>query len=339
MRKRWNMLHLALLLAVIGSMAFVRPVCAQQGNLRVLPDDLEGRYDITEHMVAVEALVVEINEERTRDLGLNFGYTQGDNSSIIDGADVDLGPRFSPVQVPVLIKGLPSQLGGQTDVDFTGTTPGGKLPGLGVSLVGMNVGTGEVSAKLRAMLNTGDAAIRTRPIGTALHNTPLLIRTVDRIPFQNVNTGKNRPIVDEKDVGVTLDVTPRIVSLKPGVVDLNIRNLEVSSVASFITTQKVDRPVFSTSKTNTRVQLGEGETFVIGALKTRRDVHSEDQIPLLGSIPLIGLFFSSQEDLERNSDVLFFITPYILRPGENFLLPYDFKHQKALGLEARAVNR
>jgi type II secretory pathway component GspD/PulD (secretin) len=134
-------------------------------------------------------------------------------------------------------------------------------------------------------------------------------------------------------VGVLMEATPEIVSLRPGVATLDITKLEVSAVSTFFTTKNVDRPVFAKSATKTKVTLADGETFVVGGLKTRRTEHNEDRVPILGDIPLLGLLFRSQMDIERNLDVLFFITPCILAPGENFLLPYDFKNQEALGVK------
>lgn len=304
---------------------------------------LELKDDPNVHMVAVEALVVEINEERTRDLGITYSGNQmrtvstpgaapgaaptvisTDGSGIIDGGLINLGRALSPVQVPVLLKGA----GGQNQV---GLDP--RMPGLGISLTGMNVGSGVIAARLRALLNTGDATIRTRPVAVALNKTPVRIETVNEVPVQSI-IGGGQLNVEFRKVGVLMEVTPEIISLRPGVTTLNISRMEVSSVASLLTTRNVDRPVFTRSAAQqTKLTLATGETFVFGGLKTRRTEHTEDRVPILGSIPLLGLLFRSQHDVERHYDVLFFITPYILSPGENFLLPYDFKHQKALGVQ------
>jgi type II secretory pathway component GspD/PulD (secretin) len=118
-----------------------------------------------------------------------------------------------------------------------------------------------------------------------------------------------------------------------GVVTLEIDRLEVSSVSSFITQENIDRPVFNSSETSTKVTLNEGETLIVGGLKTRRVTKFEERVPILGSIPVLGWFFKSVEDVERDVDVLFFITPHILAPGENFLIPADFNNRFALGIE------
>lgn len=299
------------------------------------PQELAIRDNVNYHMVAIEALVVEVNEDRTRDLGLSYGFNEvarpdGTTPGIINGADIRMGRALSPVRVPVL---LPGQAGTDNGIGFQN-----HLPGLGITLQGMNVSTGVISARLRALMDTGDAAIRTRPVAVALNKTKVTIEAVDEIPYQNV-ANNNALIISNDKVGVKMYVTPTIVGLRPGVAQLNIENIEVSSVSQYMTTNNIERPVFNKSATSTMVTLGEGETFVVGSLKSRQKVHYEDRVPILGHIPIIDWFFSSKQDKEANVDVLFFVTPHILSPGENFLLPFDFKNQKALGIEDAGLSK
>lgn len=315
-------------LAVAGLLLAGAPAGAQEPAPQPTPSELAIRDDVNYHMVAIEALVVEVNEDRTRDLGLSYGFNEvarpdGTTPGIIDGADIRMGRALSPVRVPVLIPGAAGTDGG---IGYES-----RMPGLGISLQGMNVGAGVVSARLRALLDTGDAAIRTRPVAVALNRTAVEIQSVDEIPYQNVHTN-NALIISNEKVGVKMKVTPTIQGLRPGVTELNIENIEVSSVSQYITTKNIERPVFNKSATSTKVTLSEGETFVIGSLKSRQQVHIEDRVPLLGRIPIISWFFSSKQDSEASVDVLFFVTPHILSPGENFLLPFDFKNQRALGI-------
>lgn len=106
-----------------------------------------------------------------------------------------------------------------------------------------------------------------------------------------------------------------------------------------MTLQNVDRPVISLSRTHTKITLREGETFVVGGLKTRRTMVQEDKVPILGDIPFIKWLFTSRREVVRNMDVLFFITPSILEPGENFLLPYDFENREFLGANLPKLDR
>jgi type II secretory pathway component GspD/PulD (secretin) len=301
----------------------------------VIPSDVIYQDDPDLHMVAVEALVVEVNEERTRDLGLEWGFSTLDtatvnSSSVVDGANFTLGRSLGAVRVPVL---MDETIEGLTRVGFED-----RLPGLGITLVGMDVDAGVVSARLRALLDEGEAAIRTRPIAVALNNTIVSIETTDQVPVMDLNE-KGVLSVRYENVGVRMEVLPVIKNLRSGEVNLEIHNVEVSSVSSYVTEQNVNRPVFNTSKTSTNVTLREAETFIIGGLKSRRISKRENRVPLLGWIPLVGLLFRSQEDVILNRDVLFFITPHILKPGENFLLPFDFNNQSFLGVETHPSGR
>lgn len=311
------------------------PAAAIQASTAKPPkpsDPVTIQDDRNLHMVAVEALVIEVNEERTRDLGLHFGYNQAtagegnkvtEGSGIVQGIDTTLGRELGKVSVPALV----NQANGRTGISSTQ-----RLPGLGISLVGMNVDGGAVAAQLRALLTAGDATIRTRPIAVGLNGSSMHIETVNEVPTLLINSARQLN-VDFRKVGVLMEVTPIIESLRPvPVATLDITRLEVSSVSNFITTRNVDRPVFTRSATTTKITLAAGETFVVGGLKTRRTVHLEDRVPILGDLWVIGRLFRSRQDIERNMDVLFFITPYILPPGQNFLLPFDFKNQRALGI-------
>ena len=87
-----------------------------------VPAELAIRDDPDYHMVAIEALVVEVNEDRTRDLGLSYGFNEiagpdGTTPGIINGADIRMGRALSPVRVPVLLPG------------GAGTDGGGRRPG------------------------------------------------------------------------------------------------------------------------------------------------------------------------------------------------------------------
>ncbi|VGO21318.1 type II secretion system protein GspD [Pontiella sulfatireligans] len=294
-----------------------------------IPEKMRYKNKLDWHMVAIEALVVEVNEERTRQLGFTYGLSQTSDSSSLDGANVSLGSqKLGLTSVPLLA----TSPDGSTSISFAD-----RMPGLGISLSGIDVDSSVVAAQLRMLLDRGEAVIRTRPIGVALNKTEVSIETVDEIPYVDLDS-KGKLVVAKKAAGVKLKVTPTIVPDHPGAVTLDISNIEISTASSFITLQNINRPVLNVSKTHTKITLREGETFIIGGLKTRRKAIEEDRIPILGRIPMIKWLFTSRNEVERNMDVLFFITPNILAPGENFLLPYDFKNQEPLGLN-ESTNR
>lgn len=284
----------------------------------VLDRHPEWQTDEKAHMIAIEVLIVEVNEEKTRDLGLKYGYARTDVEKIVEGADVVLGSPLAPVQLPA----FSSDALGQTKVGFTN-----HLPGLGVNLVGMDVGGGVVSARLRALLDQGQARVTARPIVLALHDSEALISVGSEMPYQDFNVVAGyitMPDVKFETVGIKMQIKPRIIDLKAQSVELNITNIEIGSVSNFITTQNVDRPVFNKADTRTKVTLKAGETFQISGLKAERKSSVREGIPYLMDIPLMGALFSSRKEVASGVDILFFVTPHIIPPGQNMLVPFDF---------------
>lgn len=289
----------------------------------------EWRGNADVYMVAIEGLVVEVNEDKTRDLGLHYGFNNNDGiGKVMQGADVLLGRPLTQVQVPTFT-------GNQQGITSTGFQP--RLPGLGVTLAGMNVGGGVLSARLRALLDQGEARITTRPIVLARNGTSSSIHVGSTVPYQDVVVATGLPIVSEHEVGVNLELTPTI-DLPKQTVKLDIKQVEVSSVSNFVTTQNVDRPVINKSDTRSNVTIPSGETYQLSSLKGRRTREIREGIPFLMDIPLLGHLFSSREEVHEGVDILFFVTPHIIPPGKNALLPYDFLHGNELAQQGVQQN-
>jgi type IV pilus assembly protein PilQ len=273
--------------------------------------------------IAIEGLVVEVGEDMTRELGLEYSYNRSEArspGSVLKGATFRFPTAPRSVTVPDFV---------DTDSAFKIDQQDREL-GFGINIVGMDISRGVLAARLRALVNTGDAEIKSQPMAVALENTKAIIETVDEVPFQDVKFLPNQtsPLLDVsfEKVGVRLEVTPIIENEKLRLVRLNIEKIEVSSVSSFITIRGVSRPLFAKSDASTEVVIGSGETLVIGGLKSQRDREAVSGIPFLRKVPLIGILFRNTRVIKEQTDVLFFITPYILEPGENPILPVDFSH-------------
>lgn len=286
--------------------------------------------EIEKRHIAVEAMVVEINEEYTRNLGLSYTLNRNEDQAPSNNLKaIDVRFPFTPDLVTV-----PTFNDANNDMGYIlGTTQ--QLPGLGFRFSGMDIAMGRFSANLRALLLSGNAEVRARTIAVALHNTPVIIETVDEVPFQDVkyDKGQSRLDVSYEKVGVKLKTTPRILDLAKERIELEIEELGLSSVTGYVTLQKVSRPIFANSSANTRVEINNGETFILGGFKIKRDVIKESGIPFLRRIPILGYLFKSEKKVQENKDVLFFITPYLLEAGASPLLPYDFQHGEYLQIK------
>jgi len=292
------------------------------------------KKDKNKRHIAIEAMVVEVSQEYTRNLGLS--YTLNRNEDVAPNNNLkamDVRFPFNPDLVNV-----PTFSDADNDQGFDlGNTQ--QLPGLGISLSGMDIGMGTFSANLRTLLLSGNAEVRAHTIAVALHNTPVVIETVDEVPFQDVKyvKGQHRLDVSYEKVGVKLRATPKIMDMAKERIELDIKELDLSSVSGYVTLQNVNRPIFAKSSANTCVKITNGETFILGGFKIKRDVVKESGIPFLRRIPILGYLFKSEKKVEENRDILFFITPYLLEPGTSPILPYDFLHGEYLQIKNSPV--
>ena len=73
-------------------------------------------------------------------------------------------------------------------------------------------------------------------------------------------------------------------------------------------------PAISTRRADTTVELGDGESFVIGGLVSRSTTSSVDKVPLLGDLPVIGAFFKNSSFASTERELVIVATPHLVRP-------------------------
>jgi type II secretory pathway component HofQ len=106
------------------------------------------------------------------------------------------------------------------------------------------------------------------------------------------------------DAGTELIVTPHVTGDKRLILDLKPKKSSYTMVAN--------QPVINTQSAQTNVVVTDGETVVIAGLTSNETVNTEEGIPLLKDIPLIGnLFKRSRKTLDKQ-DLIVFVTPHII---------------------------
>ena len=88
--------------------------------------------------------------------------------------------------------------------------------------------------------------------------------------------------------------------------------VEVSTIDPAISVQGI--PGFATRRTETQMNMREGETMVISGLLSSTESKSIDKVPGLGHIPIIGELFKSREFRDDQTDLVIFVTPFIVDP-------------------------
>ncbi|MGB0956010.1 MAG: type II and III secretion system protein family protein [Panacagrimonas sp.] len=129
-----------------------------------------------------------------------------------------------------------------------------------------------------------------------------------------VNQGQNGSIsVEYKEFGVRLALTPTVLSpdrialkVAPEVSDLDFNaGIQIGGVAV---------PALTVRRTDTAIELGNGESFVISGLVSNNVIANVDKVPWLGDIPILGAFFKSASNQRTEKELIMVVTPHLVRP-------------------------
>jgi general secretion pathway protein D len=115
------------------------------------------------------------------------------------------------------------------------------------------------------------------------------------------------------DVGVNIDVTPHIHPNRDVSMKLQV---EVSSVASYVTIGGIQQPVIAQNKSQEEIRLKEGEVSILAGLIQRINTKTLNGWPYLANIPIMRYLFSGDNTEISESEVLIVLTPHIVRMPE-----------------------
>jgi len=173
----------------------------------------------------------------------------------------------------------------------------------------------EFQAVLQAIEEDVNTKVLSHPRIVTLNNEQAKIMVGTKVPIPtytfNNDTGTYEISgYDEEDVGITLEVTPHVSP--DGKIRMNLHPV-VSDFSGVYVGPNNERPYIDTREAITQVQLKDGETVVIGGLIKQKEVDTVNKVPILGSIPLVGLVFRHKHKAVETTDLLIFITARILK--------------------------
>lgn len=228
--------------------------------------------------------------------------------------------------------------GGTADTLYQSFLSGNFLLGF-VNTAGKTVSIGGTSvffpdlALLFSLLESGTGFnIVSNPKVLTLDNQEAEIKVGNVIPFASgVRFDINgQPIIayDYREVGLHLKTVPRVSSADT--LRLSLR-LVLQEVTDYIRPQVGNLsyavPVTSNRSLDSDVVVENGQTIVIGGLVSDKNIKTQDQIPVLGNIPVIGNLFKHRTDSKEKTTLFVFITPYIISSPEE-LSKITQEHQK-----------
>ena len=112
------------------------------------------------------------------------------------------------------------------------------------------------------------------------------------------------------DVGVTLEITPRVLLNR----DISMKiNIALKTISGFETLDGNRYPILANREINHDIRLREGESSVVGGIIQRSDTVTVDGVPGLSKIPLLRYLFSTQDNTVSDNEIIVVITPRIVR--------------------------
>lgn len=249
-----------------------------------------------ERMVMIDVKVVEFPVNEFRALGLRWNAVGG----------TAIGAIWSPVRRH---SGRGYQIGVQ---DQESTLPPITLGGDGsASPSGLNVlslvNLG-LNATLDALAQQGKTVMLAEPQLSARNGATASFLAGGEYPY--VVSNSDGPTVMFKPYGVRLDIAPRVD--REGNIRAEIET-EVSTIDHSVATMA--GPGLLSNKTRTEFDLRSGETIVLSGMLQRFSSDSVDKVPLLSDIPIIGALFRSKRYQNRETELVFFVTPTVVDPG------------------------
>jgi len=244
------------------------------------------------------SLIKEFNSSlRTLDStsGFKFGITQGRDGVSLNGAG---GGTINPI--------------------------GGTLTTLGFlgKLFGLDIGTALDIGETQGFVSTLASPSLTALSGQTANflaggQLPIPVRTP-------VSGGGYITTVEFKPYGVNLTFTPKVMAdgrislaVSPEVSDLDFSNS--------VTIDGATIPSLSTRSAKTMVELGSGQSFVIGGLLRTTGGNTLTKTPGIGDVPVLGALFRSNSYRRNETELIIVVTPYLVKPvsADKIVLPTD----------------
>jgi len=296
---------------------------ASSGLMRSLRN-VVSQLDIRRSQVLVETIIAEVSYSKQSELGVEW---------VLDGTAG--GTKTGPIGA----LNFGNLLGLVADPPVIGS-------GLNLGLGRVTNGSPEFGLLLRALAGDTDSNILATPSIVMLDNEEGKVVIAQTVPFvtgsyTGVGGGGATPTnpfqtVNREDVGLTLIITPQIN-------EGDTIKLELDQELSVPTDNSIGANIVTKKRSwKTTVLVDDGDMLVIGGLIDETLTESEQKIPGLGDLPLVGWLFKSQTTKKIKTNLMAFIHPIILKnkalnnryTGKK----YNFLRQKEQQVRERGIN-
>ena len=272
--------------------------------------------DIPIRQVLIEARIVTVNDDYSKELGARFGVTYVDDygsgglvtttgsssgtGTIVDSAldNIQTTGQPFPVEAPSITD--------RFNVNLPVISPAGKIA---LAFLDNDY---IVDLELSALQAEGRGEIISTPRVVTANQKEASIEQGVEIPYQE-SSSSGATTTQFKKAVLRLLVTPQITPDDRVIMDLQVNQDSVGESVASATGGFV--PSIDTREVITQVLVNDGQTVVLGGIYETENREVINQVPVLGDIPFIGRLFKSTVNESNKSELLIFITPKILREG------------------------
>lgn len=253
----------------------------------------------TPMQVNLQVKIAEVNRDFVKSVGVNllaqktsgngflFGLGQGNPGSVKINQDPSVGPVGSKVFQF-------NQAVGATTLAFAGHA-------LGLDLL----------STIDLAETDGLAHTLAEPNLTALSGETASFLAGGEIPIP-VPQYQGTTTIEYKQYGVSLAFTPTV--LADGRISMRVRPEVSTLTTSTVTINGYTIPGLTTRRAETTVELGSGQSFMIGGLLNNTNTGNLNKAPFLGDLPVIGALFRSQSFRRQETELVIIVTPYLVQP-------------------------
>jgi pilus assembly protein CpaC len=263
--------------------------------------------------VMLQVRIAEVSRSLARDIGVNLAsadFTSGFKFAVGQGRTIT--PNFTP--------GGPIGTADVADEGLNAVIPNS----IGSSLFGAGKLLGvDILGALDLAENDGKVHTLAEPNLVALSGETASFLAGGEFPIPSSN-GINGTAIEFKQYGVSLAFTPYV--LEGGRISMRVRP-EVSELSDegSIQINGFRVPSLTTRRVETTVELGSGQSFMIGGLLRNSSSNSIEKAPVLGNLPIIGALFRSTQYRKGETELVIVVTPYLVKPvnASQIALPTD----------------
>jgi type IV pilus assembly protein PilQ len=286
---------------------------------------LVGTLDIPIRQVQIEARIVIVSDDFSRELGAragfsgfdnlgsNLGYTSGSAlandqalGQILDNqTDTD---TTNDNQVPIITSTDINTPPARYNVNLPVASPAGSIAYM---LLGRDF---VVDLELSAAQAEGRGEVISTPRVVTANQREAVIEQGTEIPYQE-SASSGATTIQFKKAVLSLKVTPQVTPDNRIILDLNVKKDSVGQVIVGGAGQQI--PSIDTRTITTQVLVNDGQTVVLGGILETERRETEKKVPYLGDVPVLGRLFKTTGKSNNKDELLIFVTPKILREGVN----------------------